>query len=218
MIKFLCLLMAFMVSTQALAQNVDGLFPELAGRKQPVAQQKQVKQQPVESLFDKETEQEAEQRQNEAIRSALSEPDGNFDDAMRQGGQNQAPVISKAEQGFFVFSPSNVQIVTPTIARFQFCTSHLTLSNYTDGNLKTLSVVFEYTPIVLPHTYTNIRKGDQTTNILSLAGESCQMLRRVPNIKVVKCEATRIIEKNGQQTEEPISEEECKAKVKFVMK
>ena len=65
---------------------------------------------------------------------------------------------------------------------------------------------------------TTVRKGDQTTNILSLAGESCQMLRRVPNIKVVKCEATRIIEKNGQQTEEPIPEEECKAKVKFVMK
>ena len=216
MIKFLCLLAVFMIATQATAQNTDGLFPELASRKRPVQEQKQ-DQPVVSSLFDEESEQEAETRQNEAIRSALSEPDGNFDDALQQGGQNQAPTVSKAEQGFFIFKPSNVQIVTPTIARFQFCTSHLTLSNYSDGNLKTLGVVFEYTLIVLPYTYTNINMGDQKTNVLSLGGEACQMLRRIPNIKITKCEATRIVEKNGQKTEEPISEEECKSKVKFVM-
>lgn len=226
MLKFLCVLTVFMVSAGAFAQNVENeLFPELQKRPsvrtqptQPEATRKKDVQS-VPSLFENESAEAVSQRENEAIRSLFNETEEDrlSDTLSRGAAQTQQRQLSKAEENFFVFSPSEIQIVVPTIARFQFCTSHLTLSNNTsDVILKSLSVVFKYANIQVPYTYTGMNPGDSQSGTVALGGEACQVLLKVPEIDVKKCLATRMVEREGRQVEEPLSVTECTSKVKYL--
>lgn len=236
MLKFLCVITALMVSVSAVAQEANNsLFPELQKRRSeqvvpavPTARDGSVNpavraNQPAPSLFDTETDEETKQREAEAIRTLFNEAENETDRLTEtlqpRGGQTQPRKLSKAEENFFVFTPSEIQIVVPTIARFQFCTSHLTLSNNTsDVTLKTLSVVFKYADIAFPYTYEGLQPGDNQAGEIYLGGEACQVMLKTPGIDIKKCVATRSVERDGKKVEEPLSEAECRSKVKYLPK
>ncbi len=234
MLKFLCVVTALMVSVSAVSQEANNsLFPELQRRRsEQVApavptnndgsvSPAQRANQPVPSLFDTETDEETRQREAEAIRTLFNESEDETDrltETLQRGdGQTQTRKLSKAEENFFVFSPSEIQIVVPTISRFQFCTSHLTLSNNTpDVTLKTLGVVLKYADISVPYTYKGLNAGDSQSGTVALGGEACQVLLKVPGIDIKKCVATRLVERDGKKVEEEIPEAECRSKVKYL--
>ncbi len=223
MTKFLCVLTVLMMSVSALAQNTsDSLFPELKKRT-PTSEQEQInpinnQEQESQSLFEEESAEQLKQRQINAIMAAVGN-DKEVAQRLREEAENAVPKpLTKAEQGFFVFSPSDIKMVVPTIPRYQYCTSKLTLANNTDAVLKELGVILKYRNIHIPYTYNQLDINDSQTGTVSLGGEACQVLHGSPVIDIKKCDAYRLVEKDGKKQRVPLSVEECKAKVKYVKK
>ncbi len=222
--KFLCFVTVLLLSAGAMAQSSDaGLFPELrkVNAERATSAQESMNEQNARptSLFGEETPEESARREDAAIRSLLGETRGDTlsETLERNAAQTQPQQFGRAEANFFVFRPSEIQIVVPTISRFQFCTSNLTLSNNTSNVvLKTLGVVFKYNSVQVPYTYSGLNPGGSQTGTVALGGDACQVLLKAPGVDVTKCVATRIEEQNGKKTEVPLSESECRAKVKYL--
>ncbi len=242
--KFLCLLTTLLISSNVIAQETaSGLFPELnrrtADTEEASAQPKSVLDnqtigntnqlgatdtvvRSAPSLYDKPVEvqrKEEEERIRRVINRTMGLPEDNTTVPIQNpAGQNEIEEPTKAEKGFFVFSPRDVNMVVPTLQRFQYCMSQLSLTNYTDAELKELSVILKYRSVDIPYRYKGLQIGARKTGKIALGGEACQALRSGPGITVRKCVATRKIETENGIKEVPLSEEECKSKVKYVHK
>ncbi len=248
MMKFLYLTTALFFSCTVMAQDSGNtLFPELNRREaadteipaQPksvmdntsAAPTASVPQQVAEtndtrkavpSLFDKPADiqrQEEEERIRSVINKTMGLPEDNTTiPVQNEGTQGGIEKPSKAEDGFFVFSPSDIKIVVPTIAKFQYCMSQLSLTNYTDAELRELSVVLKYRDIEIPYKYKGLQIGGRQSGKVALGGEACQSLKTGPGITVKKCVAVRKVETDTGVKEVPLSEAECRGKVKYVQK
>lgn len=209
MFKFLCLASILGVGLGAFAQE-NALFPELA---KPAAESPKTQQAPavvppeeVPSLFNNESADSKAQAEmlkqlNEDVKAEtagkLLESDLNAGAA----AQAQQQETSKDQ---FIISPSSVQIVKPSVSRFQFCMATLTLTNDTKVTLRGLGTIVHYTPIDMPIRFGTVSPGGRTSQKIYMATEACQMLTQLPEVTVESCQA------------EKMTEEECKSKVKYI--
>lgn len=215
MMKFLCFVSFLGLSFGAMAQE-NALFPELAKKSSeptpPAAEV--VPAGEVKSLFDEDSDPDKNARQEAVERLQQGGLDeikaeigaGSLDKNLNAGASAQASGQEKpvAGKGYFVISPGMVQIIEPSVSRFQFCMGNLILTNNTNTPLQDLSVTIDYTPIKLPVQFGGVLPGASTTQKIYLATEGCQMLTKVPNMNIDNCQA------------QGMTEEECKATVKYI--
>ena len=203
------------LSFGAMAQE-NALFPELA-KKAPEptpAAAEVVPAGEVKSLFDDRTDKNARQEAVERLQQGgldeikaeigVESLDKNLAAgaaAQQAAAESEKPVVGK---GNFVSSPSSVQIIEPSVARFQFCLAYLTLKNNTKTPLTDLSITIDYTPIKMPIQFGGVQPGESATQKIYMATEACQMLTKVPDMTINNCQATGM------------TEEECKAAVKYI--
>lgn len=229
MIKFLCLLAVVTFSVNVGAQEAgNSLFPELqkrnsisqsqtSGTNENNASGAAAQPTVIPSLFDTETPEQAAERERQVLEDALRASGVSLTQKLNRAAAQDPKPVSKAEQGFFVFKPTEIQAVMPTIQRFSFCTAQLTLSNNTEYNLKELGVILQYTPVELPHTFTNLSMGASESGAIALGGDACETLTRIPNVVVKTCKAVQLVDDNGRKKEVELTQEECQSKVKYVM-
>lgn len=214
MMKFLCFVSLLGISFGAMAQDNE-LFPELVKKTpdQAPAAAQVVPAGEVKSLFDdnssgKNAREEALERLKQGgleeikAEAGIESLERNLEaGAAEQQNKQEKPSVGK---GYFVISPDSVQIVEPSVARFQFCMAYLTLTNETKSALNELSLIVNYSPIKMPVVFANVKAGESQTQKIYLATEACQMLTKVPEVTINNCSA------------EEMTVEECKATVKYI--
>ena len=213
MMKFLCFVSLLGMSFGAMAQE-NALFPELAKKApdQAPAAAQVVPAGEVKSLFDEESsgknarEEALERLQQGGLEEIKAEAgveslEENLAAGTAEQKNQQEPVAGK---GFFVISPDSVQIIEPSVARFQFCMAYLNLTNNTKTTLKELTVTIDYAPIKMPVSFSGIKSGDSQTQKIYLATEACQSLTKVPEMTINNCQA------------DEMTDEECKTLVKYI--
>lgn len=213
MMKFLCFVSLLGMSFGAMAQE-NALFPELAKKApdQAPAAAQVVPAGEVKSLFDEESsgknarEEALERLQQGGLEEIKAEAgveslEENLAAGTAEQKNQQEPVAGK---GFFVISPDSVQIIEPSVARFQFCMAYLNLTNNTKSTLKDLTVTINYAPIKMPVSFSGIKSGDSQTQKIYLATEACQSLTKVPEMTINNCQA------------DEMTDEECKTLVKYI--
>ncbi len=215
MMKFLCFVSLLGISFGAMAQE-NALFPELAKKapNQAPAAAEVVPAGEVKSLFD-DTNETGQNAREEALERFQQ---GGLEEIKAEAGiesLNENLAAGTAEQkdnqdkpvagkGYFVISPDTVQIIEPSVARFQFCMAYLSLTNNTSKTLKDLSVTINYEPIKMPVAFSGIKPGDSQTQKIYLATEACQALTKVPDMTINNCQA------------DEMTEEKCKTLVKYI--
>ena len=213
MMKFLCFVSLLGMSFGAMAQE-NALFPELAKKApdQAPAAAQVVPAGEVKSLFDegssgKNAREEALERLQQGgleeikAEAGVESLEENLAAGTAEQKNQQEPVAGK---GFFVISPDSVQIIEPSVARFQFCMAYLNLTNNTKSTLKDLTVTINYAPIKMPVSFSGIKSGDSQTQKIYLATEACQSLTKVPEMTINNCQA------------DEMTDEECKTLVKYI--
>lgn len=206
MLKFLCFVSVLGISIGAYAQD-NGLFPELNKRQEqsePAAVQQPVPAGQVPSLFADEAPVSREEIIEQARQKGLNdlvEPGADSLSERLSAGQKK---VAAGQDGYFVLSPARVQIIEPSIARFQFCMADLSLTNNTDKALSDLSVTVHYSPINMPFSFGSVPVGETVSRQFYMASEGCQKLIQVPQLTINNCVA------------EDMTEEECKSAVKYV--
>ena len=213
MMKFLCFVSLLGMSFGAMAQE-NALFPELVKKApdQAPAAAQVVPAGEVKSLFDEESsgknarEEALERLQQGGLEEIKAEAgveslEENLAAGTAEQKNQQEPVAGK---GFFVISPDSVQIIEPSVARFQFCMAYLNLTNNTKSTLKDLTVTINYAPIKMPVSFSGIKSGDSQTQKIYLATEACQSLTKVPEMTINNCQA------------DEMTDEECKTLVKYI--
>ena len=213
MMKFLCFVSLLGMSFGAMAQE-NALFPELVKKApdQAPAAAQVVPAGEVKSLFDEESsgknarEEALERLQQGGLEEIKAEAgveslEENLAAGTAEQKNQQEPVAGK---GFFVISPDSVQIIEPSVARFQFCMAYLNLTNNTKTTLKDLTVTINYAPIKMPVSFSGIKSGDSQTQKIYLATEACQSLTKVPEMTINNCQA------------DEMTDEECKTLVKYI--
>lgn len=213
MMKFLCFVSLLGMSFGAMAQE-NALFPELVKKApdQAPAAAQVVSAGEVKSLFDEESsgknarEEALERLQQGGLEEIKAEAgveslEENLAAGTAEQKNQQEPVAGK---GFFVISPDSVQIIEPSVARFQFCMAYLNLTNNTKSALKDLTVTINYAPIKMPVSFSGIKSGDSQTQKIYLATEACQSLTKVPEMTINNCQA------------DEMTDEECKTLVKYI--
>lgn len=213
MMKFLCFVSLLGMSFGAMAQE-NALFPELVKKApdQAPAAAQVVPAGEVKSLFDegssgKNAREEALERLQQGgleeikAEAGVESLEENLAAGTAEQKNQQEPVAGK---GFFVISPDSVQIIEPSVARFQFCMAYLNLTNNTKTTLKELTVTIDYAPIKMPVSFSGIKSGDSQTQKIYLATEACQSLTKVPEMTINNCQA------------DEMTDEECKTLVKYI--
>ncbi len=213
MMKFLCFVSLLGMSFGAMAQE-NALFPELVKKApdQAPAAAQVVPAGEVKSLFDEESsgknarEEALDRLQQGGLEEIKAEAgveslEENLAAGTAEQKNQQEPVAGK---GFFVISPDSVQIIEPSVARFQFCMAYLNLTNNTKTTLKELTVTINYAPIKMPVSFSGIKSGDSQTQKIYLATEACQSLTKVPEMTINNCQA------------DEMTDEECKTLVKYI--
>lgn len=230
MLKFLCFVSVLGLSFASFAQE-NALFPDLkrGGQNQAPAQQEPapapapVRQgglppEEIPSLFANEdksvvSREDIIERVNERGFGDVLDEAGEDSLSERlsagvgaQGQENAGDDANKKREssGQFIISPTSVQIIEPSIARFQFCMADITIQNDTDTTLRNLNAIIHYTPIDMPFGFSNIAPGKSTTQKIYMATEGCQKLVTTPPVTIKVCQA------------DGMTEEECKAAVKYV--
>ena len=198
-------ILAFTISANA--QDTGGLFPELQKReqKQQPAQQFDPNA-PVPDLFSNET---PSQTQAEKERIEQLKRENAISNALEQQINNDSSgakkrKVKKGQENFIIITPEQVQIVTPSVNRFQFCMAGLTLLNNTKHNIKALKITADYSPVQMPLTFGATPAGESYTGRFYLAGTACQQLLTTPKITVDVCQA------------DGMSVQECKSAVKYI--
>ena len=213
MMKFLCFVSLLGMSFGAMAQE-NALFPELVKKApdQAPAAAQVVPAGEVKSLFDEESsgknarEEALDRLQQGGLEEIKAEAgveslEENLAAGTAEQKNQQEPVAGK---GFFVISPDSVQIIEPSVARFQFCMAYLNLTNNTKTTLKELTVTINYAPIKMPVSFSGIKSGDSQTQKIYLATEACQSLTKVPEMTINNCQA------------DGMTDEVCKTLVKYI--
>lgn len=213
MMKFLCFVSLLGMSFGAMAQE-NALFPELAKKApdQAPAAAQVVPAGEVKSLFDegssgKNAREEALERLQQGgleeikAEAGVESLEENLAAGTAEQKNQQEPVAGK---GFFVISPDSVQIIEPSVARFQFCMAYLNLTNNTKTTLNDLTITINYAPIKMPVSFSGIKSGDSQTQKIYLATEACQSLTKVPEMTINNCQA------------DEMTDEECKTLVKYI--
>ena len=213
MMKFLCFVSLLGISFGAMAQDNE-LFPELVKKTpdQAPAAAQVVPAGEVKSLFDegssgKNAREEALERLQQGgleeikAEAGVESLEENLAAGTAEQKNQQEPVAGK---GFFVISPDSVQIIEPSVARFQFCMAYLNLTNNTKTTLNDLTITINYAPIKMPVSFSGIKSGDSQTQKIYLATEACQSLTKVPEMTINNCQA------------DEMTDEECKTLVKYI--
>lgn len=210
MMKFLCSVAVIAVSCGAFAQAGD-LFPELRRRQQqPVSDPVAAvvpEGQAVPSLFEEEDINQAEMAQRvrqEGLNERFRTNESDFDARVNAAKQGQKAEPNKSDKGFFVLAPGRVQIVEPSVSRFQFCMADLTLTNNTEETLQSMQVSIKYGNIDMPFDFGSVPPGEMISRKFYMASAACQGLVQVPQTNVIGCRATNM------------TDDVCKSKVKYV--
>lgn len=197
--------LAFSISVNA--QDSGGLFPELQRREQ--------KQQPVQKfdptaqipdIFSTNTS-EQERIEKERLEQLKRENSlsGSLEQQINYGAAGtKKRKVKQGQENFFIITPDEVQVITPSVNRFQFCRASLTLQNNTKHNIRALKITADYSPVQMPLTFGATPAGESYSGRFFLAGTSCEKLTGAPKITVDVCQA------------EGMSVEECKASVKYI--
>lgn len=229
MLKFLCFVSVLGLSFASFAQE-NALFPDLkrGGQNQAPAQQEQAPApaptaqggllpEQIPSLFANEdtsaiSREEILERVNErGLSDVLEEENDGLSVSLSAGVKAQETAEAKDDEnqkpkgsGQFILSPERVQIIEPSIARFQFCMANISLKNDSDKTLYNLNAIIHYTPIDMPFDFSNVSPGDSVTRKIYMAAEGCQKLVTTPPVTINVCRA------------ENMTEEECKKSVNYV--
>lgn len=205
--KFLYIISALAFTISANAQNAGGLFPELQKREQ---KQQQVQQfdpnAPIPELFGNETPEQIKTQQ-ERLEQLKKENTGITSvseqiDATTTGEEKRK--VKKGQENFIIITPEEVQIITPSVQRFQFCRAGLTLLNNTKYNIKNVKITADYSPVQMPLTFGSTPAGGSYSGRFFLAGTACQGLLGTPKITVDVCQA------------DGMTVEECKSAIKYI--
>ena len=196
------------LTVSANAQDTGGLFPELQKREQkPQPTQQFNPNAPIPDLFDNELPSQAQINENarlEQLKGSTTPSDGLSQQIQNDASSAKKRKIPKGQEDFIVITPERVQIITPSVNRFQFCMAGLTLQNNTKHNIKALKITADYSPVQMPLTFGATPAGETYTGRFYLAGSACQQLLTVPKITVDVCQA------------DGMSVEECKSAVKYI--
>lgn len=211
---FLLGISVFFICSAVQAQTSDGLFPELKKRSfssditQPtdnnMIQEAQrlgilpMEEQP--QLFKEELTDE------EVVTPQATQPRVEPDRLSERLAAASKEQKEKNLSGFFEIYPHNLQIVVPVVESMQFCVGQLTMENGTEYDLEGLRVSIKYGSVEMPYTFAATKSGESTTGSISMGGPACQDLMKAASLTVISCSAVNL------------PEEECKNKVKYVLK
>ena len=181
----------------AMAQEADGLFPELAG---------QFEQAPVSEEVDLNVKREETSEQSNLpiaqpdFKKEAQDPDSNIP-TNRQ--DDKVDTGEKAE-GNLLIEIQNVNGVLPYARTLAYCSAEAVLTNNTNQRLEQLSLKITYKDMPKDLNYANVSKKKKRTQKFMLIGLPCESIKGMPDVEIKACKL------------KDQSEAACKKRVQFI--